>query len=262
MSCNCTSPLSPNGEPLPQVADILGLSTPQTPCCGDAVCEPSSSSEGSDLPSSWLDSGCATKGVTILARVGNKLARFSGSGFLALVNGKFNVVQAIPLKITTVWHRWWKPTPASPPILGEPLPYPYLVVADAGGTMHGIKGTHNEDAVTHWNSTTKEFTNKPISEVRICQKGLLPRAGALELTGYAAIPADNSPDLVRCQATLEGTGILWSDAVPTVDADCECSTPLSLASVVSALPFPDDNADTLFTLKYSRVSGLHWVENV
>jgi hypothetical protein len=206
-----------------------------------------------------LDSCCHSTGLTILARVGDKLARFSGSGFLELVNGKFNVVQSIPIQLSTLWHRWWKPTAASRPILGEPLAYPYLAIGNASGDLHGIKGPDLEDAVPHWNSTTKEFTNKPISEIALCQKGLLPRASALELTGYAAIPEDGSTTAVRCLSTLEGSGLLWADPVPTVDTDCECAPQPSTASVVSALEFPSGAGP--YTLKYSLADGLYWSED-
>ena len=260
MSCNCSSQLSPSGEPLPDISDVQGLSTSPSPCCGDATCEPSTGSEGSTLTSSWLDSCCRSTGLTILARVGDKLARFSGSGFLQLTDGKFSVVQSIAVRSTSLWHRWWKPTASSRPILGEPLTYPYLTIQDLDGYHHPIKGPDAEDALPHWNSTTKEFTNKPISEIQLCQKGLLPRAPALELTGYAAIPETGSTEAVRCLSTLEGTGLLWADPVPTVDTDCDCAPQPSLASVVTTLPFPDGAGP--YTLKYSLSDGLYWSEDV
>jgi hypothetical protein len=262
MSCNCQNVTvsAPDGGTLPLISDVNNLSNTQCTDCGDNSCENSNASEGSVLPNSWLDACCHTTGVTILGRVGDRLARFAGSGFLQLTNGKFSVVQSFTLKADTLWHRWWKPTAGSRPIIGEPLAYPHLVISDSEGSLHSIKGPDLEDAIPHWNATTKEFTNKPISEIPVCQKGLLPRASALELTGYAAIPEAGPSDQVRCMATLEGVGLLWADAVPTVDTDCECAPTPSLASVVTTLPFPDDET-AVFTLKYSLADGLYWQED-
>jgi len=259
MSCNCQNITSPSGEQLPTIEAVHGLTLAPEPCCADTGCEPTTSSEGSLLPNSWVDSCCHSTGLTILARVGNRLARFAGTGFLQLTDGKFSVVSAIPIKAVTLWHRWWKPTSSGPPILGEPLAYPYLTIADSDGKLHGIKGPDAEDAVPHWNSATKEFTNKPISEIVPCQKGLLPRAPALELTGYAAIPESGSPTAVRCLSTLEGSGLLFADPTPTVDTDCECAPQPSLASVVTTLPFPDGEGP--YTLKYSLAEGFYWSED-
>jgi hypothetical protein len=259
MSCQCSSLVSPSGEPLPSISDVQGLYVSPQPCCDDNACEPATPTEGTTLANTWLDSCCHSTGLTILARVGDKLARFAGSGFLQLTNGKFSVVSSVPIRSATLWHRWWKPTAASRPILGEPLPYPHLTVGDADGNHHNIKGPDAEDAVPHWNSTTKEFTNKPISEIPLCQKGLLPRAFSLELTGYAPIPENGSTTAVRCLSTLEGSGLLWADPVPTVDTDCECAPQPSLASVVTALPFPDGEGP--YTLKYSLAEGLYWSED-
>lgn len=261
MSCNCQNiaAVSPTGEALPYISDVQGLSSTSEVDC-QSGCETSSPSDGLILSSTWLDAACHTTGVTILARVGDRLAKFAGSGFLQLTNGKFSVVASVPIRLSTLWHRWWKPTANARPILGEPLAYPYMGIADADGNLHGIKGPDAEDAVPHWNSTTKEFTNKPISEIPVCQKGLLPRASALELTGYAAIPEAGPSDQVRCLSTLEGAGLLFGDPMPTVDTNCECALTPSLASVVSMLPFPDDETAT-FTLKYSLAEGLHWSED-
>lgn len=260
MSCNCQNiaAVSPSGEPLPSISDVQGLSSTPVVCC-EPVCETTSPGDGTVLSNHWLDSACHTTGITILARVGDRLARFAGSGFLQLTNGKFSVVASVPIRLATLWHRWWKPTATARPILGEPLAYPYMGIADANGNLHGIKGPDAEDAVPHWNSTTKEFTNKPISEIPLCQKGLLPRAPALELTGYAAIPETGSTEAVRCLSTLEGSGLLWADAVPTVDTDCDCAPQPSLASVVTPLPFPDGEGP--YTLKYSLAEGLYWSED-
>ena len=259
MSCNCNSVVSPSGEPLPTIADVQGLSSVSSVCCTEPQCEPSTTSEGTTLPSTWLDSVPASTGLTILARVGDKLARFAGSGFLQLVDGRFKVVQSLQIQLSTIWHRWWKPTSAARPILGEPLEYPYLVIASGDGSPHVIKGPSEESAIPYWNATTGTWSNKPLSEIDICRKGLLPRSNSIELVGYAPIPAGGDPASVRCLASLSGGGILFAEPTPSIASECSCGDPPDLASPVTTLSFPD--GEGLYTLKFSKEDGPYWSED-
>lgn len=161
MACNCTQSVSvsPSGSALPLVSEVIGLAAPAAvPCgCADTECAASCDSEGSVLPSSWLDSTCSPEGITLLGRLGDRLARLAGNGFIQIISGKAFVVSAVPLAIIDLWHNWWKPTTLSRPILGEPLDAPYQVVADSAGKIHGIKGKSEEDSITYWNSTEQKF---------------------------------------------------------------------------------------------------------
>lgn len=267
MSCTCQSvtPLSPDGDCLPTIADECALAKSDTlckQCPSDDEALRSDASDGTTLASSWTDAGCYSEGVTILGRVGSKLARFAGSGFIAIESGIAKIVSIVPLRLGTLWHRWWKPTHASSPILGEPLAYPYMAVADTAGNLHGIKGPVDEDASPVWDATTKEFTQKPLSENPLERKGVIPRADNLELVGYAPIAVGGDPDTVRPMRALNGTGLVVLTEADTVDDTCDCAPGSGTASKASTLVFPTPVADETYILKYSTALGLHWSEDV
>jgi hypothetical protein len=199
--------------------------------------------------------------VTILARIGDKLARFAGSGFIKLDSGIASVVSSVPIKLTTIWHRWWKPTPASPPILGEPLTYPYAAVADTDGNIHAIKGPASENAVPHWDATTKEFAQKPVSEIELDRKGVILRANNLELVGYAPIADGGAVDAVRPMRALNGKGLVILTEAATIDGTCECAPGAGVASKASTLALPVPDGAEVYTLKFSTALGLHWSED-
>lgn len=259
MSCSHqkTGVTSPDGGVLPTVAQDCAISKPQTlckTCVTDSDCLTSDSSDGTTLASSWLDACCHSSGVTLLGRVGSKLARFAGSGFIQIENGIASVVPSVPLRLTTLWHRWWKPTPASPPILGAPLPHPYQVIADDEGNFHGIKGVDSEDSISLWDSTAKTFAHTPLSEIPHYTKGLLPRATGIELTGFTPVAALGDVTAVRQEQVLSGTGLVFLTEQATVAGGCNAAK----ASVAAAVPFPVTTG-TVFTLKYSTALGLHFV---
>lgn len=255
MSCNCTST-----NALPTVADDLALQQTTEACVDcpqDNSCINSCQSEGTELPSSWLDAGCRSGDLTILARYGSKLSRFSGSGFIKLVNGVASVVTSVPLKAATLWHRWWKPTATSTPIVGEPLAYPYQVIAAPTGDLHAIKGHAEEDSVALWDASAKEFRQTPESELPKAQKGLLPRAEEIELIGYAPIAEGDEADTVRPLASLEGAGLIYLEQQATVASPSNpCGA--ALASVTKTLAMPTPVADETYTLKFSTAQGLYW----
>ena len=267
MSCNCQTiaPVSPSGEALPTVADDCALTKPTTlckPCPEDPNCLVADGSDGTTLTSSWLDATCSDQDVTLLARVGSKLARFTGTGFISIVAGKASLVQNMPFKLVHIWHRWWKPTPASTPILGAPLDFPYMAVGDADGNPLAQKGIADEDSVTVWKHAEKVFRQTPLSEVKHPLKGLLPRSGEadFELVGYVAIPDNGSITAVRQLSTLSGDGILFMEQQDTVaDPEAPCDT--SKATVARFLAMPTPVADETYTLKFSAADGLYWNED-
>ncbi len=260
MSCNCNT----QTPELPTVADDCALAAPlasSTPCCVDTQALSSSTSEGAELPLYLTDAACATEDITILGRVGTRLARFVGTGFIAITNGKAAVVSTVPLKIRDLWHNWWKPTATSTPIIGEPLVTDYLVVADQSGNIHGIKGLTAEDSIPVWNATTKKHEMKSLSAVPQKVTGLLPRATEIELVGY--VPIDDSGEIteVRPISALLGTGIIYLTEQDTVEAVCDCAgvepvTP-NKASVAKHLAFP--TASGVHTLKFNGTTDtLYW----
>lgn len=265
MSCNCQTPapVSLTGECLPTVADDCAIAKPTTlckPCPDDPACLVADGSDGTTLASSWLDACCYNENVTLLARVGDKLARFSGSGFLSFLNGKASLVQNMPLKLVSIWHRWWKPTQASPPILGEPLDFTYLAVGNESGDLLAQKGISDEDSEVVWKSAEKVFRPTAQSEVKRPLKGLLPRLAELELVGYAPIPSNGAITDIRQLSSLAGAGILYAEQEATVaDPDAPCDS--SLATMVKFLAMPVPAAAETFTLKFSTALGLHWSED-
>ena len=259
MSCSCQKIVvtSPEGDALPTVGQDYAISKPQAvckTCVVDDNCLTSDASDGTTLASSWLDTTCQSSGVTLLGRVGSKLARLAGSGFIQIENGIASVVPSVPLRLTTLWHRWWKPTQASPPILGAPLPHPYQVIADDEGNFHGIKGVDSEDSISLWDSTTKTFVHTPLSEIPHYAKGLLPRATGLELTGFTPIAALGDVNSIRPEQVLSGTGLVFLTEQATVAGGCNAAK----ASVANTLALPIVTDTTVFTLKYSKALGLHF----
>lgn len=260
MSCNCNV----QTPELPTVADDCALAAPlasSTPCCRDTQVLSSSTSEGAELPTYLTDAACATEDITILARVGSRLARFVGTGFISIVNGKAAVVSAVPLKIRDLWHNWWKPTATSSPIIGEPLAAPYLVVAGQDGNIHGIKGLGAEDSIPVWNATSKVHEMKSLSAVPQKVTGLLPRATEIEIVGYAPIADDGELTEVRPITALLGTGIIYLAEQDTAEAACDCVgvepvTP-NKVSVAKHLAFPTETG--IHTLKYNGTTDtLYW----
>jgi len=256
--CNKSTPVSPTGEPLPTIFDHQALvpeavpgcsedlstcqATPVQPVCINPNNEQSINSGGRDLESSWLDASCENEGVILLGRKDRKLSRFTGSGFLQLLNGKASVVQALKIQVSSLWHKWWKP--GSYPVLGDPNPFPYLVIGDKTGTLHGIKGVEGEDSIPVYDDSAKQFNILPVSQVPNCVRGLLPKLNAIELTGYAPIPSNANPALpnVRCQSRLGGNGVVVVTEQPTIPSDCLCEgcDPVEdVAAVTSTVAFPE-----------------------
>lgn len=260
MSCTCQQPVtSPDGECLPTISNQPTSLCKE--CPSDNNCLQSDASDGTTLTSSWLDSGCYSEGVTILGRVGSKLARFAGSGFIALESGVAKVVTSVPLKVATLWHRWWKTSAASPPILGEPLAYPYQVIADTDGNLHAIKAVDDEDCIAKWDSATKTFIQTPVSELPKTHKGTIVPRNNIELTGFAPIADGGDADAVRAISALSGKGIVILTEQATVDNACGCAPGTGVASVASTLALPVPIADETYTLKYSTALGLYWSED-
>jgi len=257
MSCQC------NQTVLPTIDDDCALAAPlavTTPCCTDPETLSSVISEGAVLPSWATDAVCASVDVTLLGRIGTRLARLAGTGFIKITSGKASVVSAIPLKLIDLWHNWWKLTSTSTPILGEPLAFPYQVVADSQGNLHGIKGKVDEDSVALWNHTAKQFEMTPVSELDNCVKGLIPFSAAIELVGYEPIAEGGAQDALRCLKALSGSGIIVVNQVATIDA-ITCPQEVTYASVTSFLPFPTDVTKE-YHLTYTVADGPTWTEIV
>ncbi len=261
MSCNCTTP---EHTCLPTVAEDCGIAKSTSlcvPCYSDPTCLTSDQSDGTSLASSWSDACCHAEGVTLLGRVGSKLAKLAGTGFIKITNGVASVVPAVPLSLTTLWHNFFKTGSGLRPVLGEPLPFTYLAVGDADGNLHGIKGPSEEDSTPVWNYATTEYTQTPLSEVPFPRKGVISRASNIELVGYAPIAADGEATDVRQQKALSGSGLVLLTEADTIDSTCECASGNGTASKASTLALPVPDGDEVYTLKFSTALGLHWSED-
>ena len=281
MSCNCPtpSPVSPSGDALPSIGD-LSQACADTPSCGDAGCPvpvssvegstvcvdgnalKSSASPGTKLAGSYTDPiyDYNEQGITILGRIGQQLAAFCGSGFLQLKDGKATVVQKLQLTVSTLWHQWWKPTGINKtPVLGDPLPAPFQVVADDCGNLHAIRGVEGSDAIQMWNGTTETWDVVNAADFPKCQAGKLPKLNSLEVTGYAPIGLTDDPLTERCLSTLAGAGILVGYQQPTTPDKDGCGDDVAAnASIVGFLPYPTVNS----TLKWSTTEGIHFEADV
>ncbi len=263
--CNCTTPtiVSPSGECLPTVADDCAIARDASICkprYSDPHCIGSDQSDGTTLATTWSDACCHSEGVTLLGRVGSKLAKLAGDGFIKITNGYASVVSAVPLSLTTLWHHFFKTGPGVRPILGDPLPFNYLAVGDANGNLHGIKGPSDQVTVTVWDYTANEYNQTPLSELPLPRKGVLATGTNLELTGYAPIVESGDIATVRQQKALSGSGLVILTEVVTPDSTCECADGNGTASVASTLALPVPDADEVYVLKYSTALGLHWEE--
>lgn len=272
MACNCkpSTPNLPVNPELPTLSEAAGTCTNCEEVnnsgipCSDVNALHSSASCGTTLENKFSDAVCDNQnaGITLLGRIGMKLARLSGSGFIKLINGKAFVVDSIPLKSITLWHKWFRPTTSSSrPVIGEPLPFPNLVIGDSAGNHHLIRGPETEDAVPLWNAEGQLYAITPVSEVPKCVKGQLPGVDSLELVGFEAIPVSGTGQEVRCMAKLSGSGILIATQVATTPSECLCEGCEPVAAVATVFTFlPNPTSGTNYKLRFSVATGLHsWV---
>ena len=240
MPCNCNNTVSPDGEELPLVSDDLGASPgiSREVCCEDPILVPSDPGSGTTLETKWLDAECYTEGVTLLGRVGNKLAKLSGSGFVKVTGGLLSVVTSVPLSIRTLWHRWWKANATANPVLGAPLDYPYNAIADSSGNLHLIRGEDGKDTVAVWDGTEKVYKQVPYSTLPHAVASSHEGLSAIELVGYA-------PRTVKCSTieraekylAAEGLVILEKRALTGDSCGCgENDTDTYVAKAIALAP--------------------------
>lgn len=286
MSCNCATPAAvvPTNPELPPLAALTGACAESALCatdeclgttpaslvgstggCADGNALRSSASCGYTLPTGFTDpiNDRGNDGVTLLGRIGSKLARLAGSGFIRLIDGKAFVVQTIPLKVADLWHQWWKPAGINTrPVLGDPLPFTNAVIADSDGNLHAIRGGA-EDATKFWDAELEHWEVKPVADITPSHRGHLERAATLELIGIEAISVAGTGAEIRDFKTLAGSGIIVVEQAATTPSSCACEgcEPVAaVSSIARFLAFPTD-AEATFTLKWSAALGPHWSED-
>lgn len=276
MACGCNSNTPSTASPFPQISPEPGFPTvadyaslnPEQVCdgtetaCGPTAVQPvclsnsnltSQIGPATQLAGEWLATECKDQGVTLLARVGRTLTRFTGSGFLQLTNGKATLVSSIRLQVTELFHFFWKP--GSYPVLGNPKPYDLEVVADKFGALYGIKGYADLDSVKVWDYAAKKWAVRPVADFPICIRRLLPRTQGVELTGFIPLAENADPTTVRCLTRLGGEGIVMLTEQPTVPSECICEgcQPVeAVASVATIIPLPEESDDSY---GFGRVDG-------
>jgi hypothetical protein len=294
--CNCTtsspapSSTVPVNPSLPSLDDLSAAcatdasctqdtclgSTPASitagPVCSDPNAIRSTASCGFTLPTGYTDAinDNSNSGVTLLGRIGSKLAKLSGNGFIQVVNGLAFVVSSVRLRVTDLWHEWWRPAGINTrPVIGTPYDFPYQVIADSDGVLHAIKGLSGEgithDSIQVWDLSAGAWVTRQVADFPILKRGLLPTLTELELVGFAPIATSGSSDDVRQLSRLQGSGILIIEQQATIDSSCACEgcTPVpAVSSVARFLANPTE--DGTYSLKVVVTDGeaVHqWVED-
>ena len=220
--------------------------TPLQPRCDNPKAEVANDTPGSELPFSWVDAKPVGK-MTLLGRVGRFLARLKGEGVLWLESdGCVTIRKFLPFRTSHLWHKWYKPTPTSAPIIGNPMNYPYKVIADLDGNPFTVMGLPNEDSIEVFNHETKEFEARPLTDFPVCVSEQLSGSSTnFELVGFEALSPTDSSDLRRCLKKISGEGMLCLKKVPTAPTPiCDCEgcetigTQVTETTVVEFIPHP------------------------
>jgi hypothetical protein len=265
--------IAPVNPDLPSLADVCPeVVVEALPCSGeDLSC--SSASPGYTLPTGWDDPvyDYNGNGIRIMGRLKNKLAAFKGSGFLKLVNGLAYVVDVVPLRVSSLWHQWFKPAGINKrPILGVPLPFKNQVMADELGNLYGIKGLTGEGVTTdsshYYDRELEQWDTREDADIPLLKRGLLPTATAIELVGFVPIATSGAATDVRELKAFSGSGIVVVNQQATIPSSCDCDgcEPVAaVASVATFLPFP--TGEGAYSLKVAvdgdGVPTPAWVED-
>ena len=204
--------------------------SPVAPTCENPKAQFSKDTDGKDI-SDWLDAK-PVKRMTLFGRVGKFLSKLKGEGVLWLdQDGQVSVKKYIPSKNTRLWHRWYKPTSTSAPVIGNPMNYPYKDITDFDGNSYSVMGLPNEDSFELWNAETGEYEQRPISEL-------------LDIVFQCSGGVSSESIAVFRRVEIE----------PTYDCDPHQTT--RYKTVVEFIPNPDDDCDNVFT--YNNNDGHAW----
>ena len=243
------------------------LPTAEVPSTAEESCQPAAISvttAGGDA--SAFTNQTEVSEMTLLGRVGNKLAKLVGSGFLVIEDGVAKLRSYIPLKITELFHKYVIPAPGGAAVVGEAKPHPYIIIADSSGKSYGVKGLVGEDCIELWDYETQMWTVKPVTDFPVTMKGFIPKVDEIELIGFQP-PSEACYQKAREAMALKGEGIVfltekeqtYPDGVCCDDNDCcECDS-AKVASVASVVPYPDD-ADNQYILTWQFGVGPAFIQ--
>lgn len=225
-----------------------GKTCGENDCVNPCACEVQGT-KGYNLGHQFKDA-CEVKEMTLLGRVGCFLTKLGGEGVLYIKDGVASVRDKIPLSVTHLYHKWFQPSPNSDPVIGPPMPVPYLVVADEFGCGYPIMGLPNEDSITVWDHETAHFEQKSVTEFPICVREQLPSTDGIELVGFSPLAVSEQADTLRCLKKLQGSGIICFEQVVTAPQEvCDCEECQSLNEITTTttvarfIPEPDFGCD-------------------
>lgn len=225
-------------SPAPVLAAYLQAEAPlaSTDNCAACTQEVALDSPGYTLPLCYLDVVFADDGLTLLARQGQKLASFKGTGSVYVEDGVARLVDAVPSHVTSLWHHFI--TLNGMVVPDEPKPAPFLAVSDDCGGVHAVGGpqtgfsfmVHNK-ALGGWNVMLAGKAPKD-------HIGRLPETTVLQLTGYQPLSPQGDGQETRDLKALGEAGLIYNEdmqAPPSTTGDCCEGT---TQTVAKALPYP------------------------
>ena len=246
----------------PSAADLV---TPAEESCAPQSI--STTTEGGDA-SAFTDAR-ETASMTLLGRIGKKLAKFVGSGFIQVEDGEAKLVSFIPLRIKELFHRWVIPSPGQTPVLGSSKPAPFTVIADSTGKCYAVKGLAGEDCVWVWDYKEQAWITKPLTDFPLTTRGAFEKVDGIELTGFAP-PNAKCYENPREMKALKGDGLVFltdkivevPDGVCCEDENCGCGCDAyKRQSVASVTAWPDSNdPEKKFSLIWQFGIGPAWID--
>lgn len=230
--------------------------------CNSGCRDTSSESLGALLGAEVLDAPCIDEEAdppeeaVLLVRVGERLKRFCGSGYLKITEGIASLAAEIGIRVTDLWHDTLEgPTsPCNPSGRTQtPKENYYDVVADDCGNLHGIQGLPGVNSVRVWDSTKCMFRTVPTAELGKTATGQLPQASALELVGFPPVPEGGDLSAERVMKKLCGDGVVIIEPKATQPAEGTCPGQED-ACVGRVVPFPDDSTQQ-YLLAWNSTTG-------
>jgi hypothetical protein len=225
------------------------------PNCKSGCTDTTAESLGTQLSAEVLDAPCINESAepmenaVLLVRVGDRLKKFCGNGWLRVTNGIAYLSEAIGIKVTDMWHAEVK---------GQQVPADvrYEVVADDCGIIHGIQGLPGIDSIRVWDAKQCMFKTVPTAELNKVMVGQLPQASSLELVGFPHVPENGSLTEMRGMNRLCGDGVVVTEPKPTAHSGvCPGEEHACVARVI---PFPAD-ADEQYLMAWNATTGAFFV---
>lgn len=257
---NCSSPADavtpPPEEQLSYFQSAPSLVGNKT--SDDCLVEVAQNSPGHTLPEEYEDSVLCDENVTLLGRIGRKLAAFKGTGYVQVENGKAKLVDSFPVKVRQLWHFFNRV--AGRTVLGDPKPSPFIAVVNEAREVSAMAGLESGVSQLVHDPEKGGWGVQSSAKVPKQHFGKLEEAASIQLTGYVPQNPLVSDQTIRELKVLGGQGIPILKQIPapptTVPEGCPSSScETNLQTVVELIPFPDPldpcSPDVeCFTLKY------------